>query len=602
MSELESRPLGHHSRGHLAALWSLVVDIWEIAIWGDVQAGGIDLHDSPMPFKASIRLGAGLVALLAALLPFMSKIREVSPLLPLAMAEGQHVMPFVPFLSIPLFYGLLAVAWAYLLTGAFGATDFVRGFVLVIFVVFVLGLLPPQRGILQIAPLWPLVAWGSLATLVIFLVPGKRWHPHFRGPSAPAVRFSAILALCAGTMFGSLITIMQGSPNTLGGIIAAAERLAANMDVIVAFLVPFFLLAGGEVAGVAIDLGTVGARWLAQNVGTRLWTWGLGGFLLLRLIWVWLYPLYRGAPPGVSVGAAGLTGIILLAYGGLRRWGKLDDEEEPSWMFILPALLLIGPLPIFQGVIAVTGLVSTLSPISLTQAESFRLFLSDASSFFFSILQPYVMLASSLLVVAGIAGWLRKKHVSRWMLFFVCMGTWVLAWRLTRPTGPLGRWTFDVADIAALGTTIIAGLFFVLWVRRRLSPSALSALTAAALILWLLGAHDLLSDPLSPLMTFVPRSGPLFLAVSLLLSVAEAGEYFGINEGSLWLPRQSRVFLFVGYALLASLFAHWEAITNQTGLAEGYANTGYLFIGIGMVITALLALSISAAVRTDPQG
>jgi len=212
------------------------------------------------------------------------------------------------------------------------------------------------------------------------------------------------------------------------------------------------------------------------------------------------------------------------------------------------------------------------------------------------------MIASGLLVVAGFAGWLRKRRVAHWMLFFVCTGTWVLAWRLTRPADVLGRWTFEVADAAALGTAIVAGIFFALWVRRRLTPSALSALTVAALILWLLGAHDLLSDPLSPLMSLVPRSEPVFLAVSLLLSVAQAGEYFGINKGSLRLPRQSRVFLFVGYALLAALFAHWEAITNQAGLAEGDADTGYLFMGIGMVFAALLALSISATARTGPQG
>jgi len=602
MSDLELRSLDHRPRSRLAALWDLAVDIWEIVIWGDVQSGGIDLRDSPVPFKVSIRLGVGLVALLAALLPFVGKIREVSTLLPLAMTEGQHVMPFVPLLAIPLFYGLLTIAWAYLLTGAFGATGVVRGFVFVIFIVFILGLLPPKRDILQIAPLWPLVAWGSLAALAAFVVPGNRWHPRFRSHAAPAVRFAAILALCAGTMFGSLITIMQISPSALEGLTAAAERLAANMNVIVAFLVPFFLLAGSEVAGVAVDLGTVGARWLAQNVGTRLWVWGLGGFLLLRLVWVWLVPLYRGRPPGISWGAAGLVGASLLAYGVLRRWGKLDDAEAPSWMYIVPALLLIGPLPIFQSVIAVTGLLTTLSPISLTQAESFRLFLSDASTFFLSILQPYVMLASGLLVVAGIGGWLRKRRVSHWMLFFVCTGMWVLAWRLTRPAGLLGRWTFEVTDGAALGTVLVAGIFFALWVRRRLTPSALSALTVAALILWLLGAHDLLSDPLSPLMPLVPRSEPLFLAVSLLLSVAEAGEYFGINKGSPWLPRQSRVFLFVGYALLASLFAHWEAITNQAGLAESFADTGFLFMGIGMVFAALLALSISAAARTGSPG
>jgi len=123
-------------------------------------------------------------------------------------------------------------------------------------------------------------------------------------------------------------------------------------------------------------------------------------------------------------------------------------------------------------------------------------------------------------------------------------------------------------------------------------PAVLSSLSAAALMLWLLEAYDLLSDPLSPLLALL-RTGALFLAVSLLLSILEAGEYFDLNRGSPGLPRWSRAFLFLGYAIIAALFAHWGSLTHQPGYGEGYADTGFLLLGVPLALAALLALPAS---------
>jgi hypothetical protein len=111
----------------------------------------------------------------------------------------------------------------------------------------------------------------------------------------------------------------------------------------------------------------------------------------------------------------------------------------------------------------------------------------------------------------------------------------------------------------------------------------------AALILWLLEAYDFLSDPFTPLHA-IPGMGSLFLAISLLVSISQMGGYFGLTGDSRSFPRWSRSFLFLGYALMAALFAHWDTIVHRAGAGEGYAETGFVLLGMPLAIMALLTL------------
>lgn len=590
MSEQQPSRTGGPATHLLHDLRDLLLEIWEIAVWGDVKAGGIDLRDATLSFQAAVRLARGAVIILACLLPFVGRMRSWGLLFPLPLVEGERIMPFVPLISVPLFYGLLALAWAYLLAGAFGTALPVRGLVLAFFGIFALGLLSPRELFFPQSRLMALVTWAALALVCVIVGVGPPLLRRKESAVAPATRLVAMFVLCGVLFLGSYATAVRAAGGSLEGVGGAAVRLEGNLSVLVALLAPFFLVAGGEVAGVAVDLGHAGTRWIQTHVGRRAWAVGLGLFLLFRLGRTWLSPFLAGEPLRVSGGAVGIVLLGLAAYVALHRWLALDNADEPAWTYFAPALLLIGPLPVFQTFVALASLATNFFPASTGLAERFGFFLATASALFLAVLQPYLLVVGGLLIALGVvasarAGW----RMPRWALLFICLGSWVLLWRVTRPLGRLGRWTFESTDVTAVATTAVAVVFVLLAIRRRLTTGALKGLTVAAIMLWLLGTYDLLSDPLSPL-AFLPRTGALFLALSLLFGVLEAGEYFALDEGSLALPRSSRVFLFLGYALLASLFAHWGALTNQAGFGEGYASTGFLLIGIPLALAALLRL------------
>ncbi len=578
-----------------AALWSFLTEIWDLAVWSDVRAGRIGLqHDDPAPFKLTVRLGMGLLFLLAGALPFIDRLRATSPLLPLAMPVGQRVLPYIPLLAVPLFYGLLALGWGYLLAGTSGAPGRLRALVLGLFSLFMLGLLSPRESLSPGIWPWVLPIWGSLVLLIILVGLEPGWSGQWSEEAPSALWFAVVLILCAVMLLGSYLAIAQIAAGARSGsdqAVLAALRLSANMRQLGGFLFPFFLLAGSQVAVLAVDLGDSGARWLDDQLSPHLWRWVLGAFLGLRLIQIWVYPLLSGTPRPLSWGAVVVVGLSFLAWGMMRRAPLSQASEASLWSYVIPALLLIGPLPLFQSITSIAGLAEIFFPVSAKQAQRFGELLEQANAAFLSFVHVYTFAVGGGLLLAGAIGWRRaRSHRPRWTLVFLCIGGWMLLWKMTRAQGPLGRWAFDLMDVTTTATTAMVGLFVFLLLRGRLDSTALRNLSVAALALWLLEAYHLLFDPLSPLQALL-RTEALFLSVGLLLSMLEMGEYFGLNRGSARLPRWSRIFLFLGYAIVAALFAHWGSLIHQPDYGEGYAQTGFLLLGIPLVLAALLSLS-----------
>jgi len=291
------------------------------------------------------------------------------------------------------------------------------------------------------------------------------------------------------------------------------------------------------------------------------------------------------------MGAVATVGLLVMAYLVLRRRVVLEPDEASPWVRVIPALLGVGPVPFVGSLLLlgdwgvtyyflITGRYEPFRYFGLLQERVIQISLRFASA--------YLVVVALVLILAALAGWLRtRSRLPNWSLVFLCIGSWMLIWRATRP---LERWRFDTADFTAVATLALAFFFFWRLSRRRMTLAMLISLSTAALILCLLEAYGFLSDPFSPLLQVIPGIGSLFLALSLLLSIFGKGNYFGLNQESPGLPRWSRAFLFLGYALLAALFAHWETVIHRAGSAESYAETGFLLLGVPLVLATLLAL------------
>jgi len=547
-------------------------------IWSNIEAGRIELRGQPLVFQVAAGLGLGLVTVL---LPLGS------------MPTGERVITFVPVLVVPLAYGVAALAWAYILTGSCGMPGPLRGLILALFGISVLDLIeaadvavPQTRG-------WILLAVGALALLAIVVGGGQRWLQDQRGQQSIGLCFPIVLVLCGTTLLASYLAAEQEAIGTTLVGERSALRLTVHLSLLRAFLVPFLYIAGSMVATAAVDVSNVGTRWVMHRIPVRLWAWGLAAFLVIRIGWTWVRPLWEGEPRTISMGA--LTAVILVGIGylALRRWITLEAGDPPAWAPVVPALVGVGPVPFVSSFLTVAGWVSTYYSLVTAKYEVFQHFglvqeqLIQATLL---VAAPYARVAAVAFVVAAVAGWIwRRFTLPQWSLVLLCVGGWMLLWEETRPLRWLEKWQFDTADFDGVGTVGVGMLLVYLWVRRRLTPGWLAHLSMAALILWLLEAYDFLSDPFTPLHA-IPGMGSLFLAISLLVSISQMGGYFGLTGDSRSFPRWSRSFLFLGYALMAALFAHWDTIVHRAGAGEGYAETGFVLLGMPLAIMALLTL------------
>ena len=567
------------------ALLRLLREFSRVLLWGEVWAGRIELRGETLAFQAAVRLGLLLAAGLSCLVPWVGQLRGSGPLLSLPMPTGERTMATVPLPAVPLAYGLLALAWAYILTGAARSSWGIRALVLVPFAAFAFTLAGPSDLPYPAARPWTLLSWGASALLLLLVGIGPGLYRR-RGKDFPLTAyFLLITLLCTGALLGGYLSaeLAGRGADVLGR--SAAVRLGGNLSLLVSLSLPFFLLSGSAVAGIALELGRVGARWLEALDWPAFWKWALGLFLLLRLFWLWLWPLGTGQPRPLRWGAVVLVGGFLAASWALHRW-RHRGEEEPAWGNLLPVLLLAGPLPLFQLFLAAATLVALLLPVSSTWVGHFALFLEQAGSAFLRLGQHYTWAVGGGLALAGAFLW---KRFPRGALSLLCLGLWMLLWKATRPLSLLGAAAFDLEDLTAIGTLALAGVFLLALLRRRLTPIVLFGLSISALTLFFLEGYPLLSDPLSPLNS-LPGAGNFFLAVSMLLSLLSQGVRFGVGRSSPALPRESRAFLFLGYGLLSVLLACWNILTRQGGY-EGYAEGGFLLIGLPLCWAGLLTAS-----------
>jgi uncharacterized membrane protein len=102
-----------------------------------------------------------------------------------------------------------------------------------------------------------------------------------------------------------------------------------------------------------------------------------------------------------------------------------------------------------------------------------------------------------------------------------------------------------------------------------------------------------IGSPFSPLLGF---AGIYFLAFGLIWDMLTAGAW--ANEEGLWLPRTSRVFLYVGYVLLTVTLVTWAVAAHDLATVNRFtgdaALAGFFVLGIPYLY-ALIPVTLFAA-------
>ena len=585
------------------AVWVLLNNGFEAVVWGNVRAGSIRLAGSPPSLRLLIRLGLWSVIGLLAMLLLGDTWRHASPLLPLLFYTDALSGLFAPALFVPVVFGLLSLAWAYLLAGGLHAPWPVRLAVLVLFALFDLSLtLSLVTGALTEIGLlltglgggaWSLlalalhsVAWVALLALFV-------WRA--RRPVHLGVEFPVLLAATAAMFFSSYLANLLGNRVFQSEAVASALQLTQTLQIISIFLMPFLVMAGAEVAELGLQLtrqtaGYLGRnRALRQGGGRRLWIAGLSFFLGVRLLAQWLLPLLRGEAAPWRAGAALIVAVLLVVF--MMTRGRVAGTALPVWVVPLAAVLLYGLLIVVQ----VTGFAQVIVAVAALMARaSAEAIIAVVDGFFVALTEVNEFLVAaaawSIATTQTVQALLERRRIPAGAVYLWVFGLWVMGWVLTRVGEPLGALNFDYKHLSALMTPLLLAALGLLAAARRLTARRLLYLTAAALLFALLEFQALLSDPLSPLFGLLGAEAAL-LSVSIFLNVMAAGNRFGLNAESATFPRAARGLLYFGYALLTVTTVNWLAVSHHASAMatnEQVTQNGYLAIGLPLAFWALL--------------
>jgi len=570
------------------ALWLALRGGWRALVWGDLTSGMVNLRGAP----ASVRMlvWTALLLLLALLLSllFNDVWRAAFALRPVSFLTVTSAPALAPRPLIPITLGLLALAWAYILSGALAAGRWLKLFVLVVFAVDFFFSLTYGGGSGWSALLLSLQLAGAAGIALIF------WR--MRGPQRrPGVAFALLLTCTTAMWMAGYMRAWLLEQELNASEAWTASLVGAEVQFMAVFLFPFVVMAGAEIAELAVEMtGVVGgairgfrppARWLALALAAGLGyrAWGL-----------WLAPLIAGEPWNGRP-AAWIALALMAAVVGLAR-ARGSERELPAWAMVAPAAALGATL--FAATLVVLVVGGGAIALLVVGGEGTTLYQQGMAAVERGLQS---LLKMDQLAVAGlVAGWgawmARKARQQGRNLPAVAVFAWVFAiwsaWKWALASRPeWAVWQFDYTDMDAVLSLAALMLLAGLWATRRLTESRLEWLLAAALLAWFLGLQDFLSDPLSPLFGLLGAQA-LFLSVGVFMNVMSAGQRFLLNENLADPRRFHRILLYFGYALLSVTITHWQWAAHQRAqihLIDLQARNGFLLVGLPLAFYALFA-------------
>ena len=551
----------------VAILWAVSFGALRDFVWADLRAGFIDLRGLSRPTRFLVIVGFGLLMLMIGALLLNDVWRsEFTLLARLNGTPGRGAL--IPISLVPATLFLLAMAWAFALTGALHSHPLIRLGAVLLYVLSAAGWTNTTISyfsILQnIASREEVLVLG-LGLSFTFAVPlffVLRW----RGRPRPIFEFIFLLLLVTGMLVLAQSRDVERWHQF--GIPIMLATLQNNVDTLQGLVIPLLLLIGIDMAGFAAQV----AHWTTQAVTLRLPRWLAAvcffGIVLWRLQTVIGEAIarvsknsldgelvaYAGAL-GILVGVGIIWGIVSLASRRSRQetlnsegiLQTVDNSALPLIIvysavqlivFVLLALALAIPSADFsvalqQQVIAVSGLIND------------------------TVTDPWHLIVAVLAI--GSVVWLTQRGHKALALYLGIFGVSELWYWATNAGNPLAFLTWSGPEpLDFWWVVLIAGVALFWFVRRELTAERVGHLFMLMLITALLRQTDFIGNRFSPLFGF---AGVGFIAFGIIYDAITAGTWANVETKGL--PRSSRIFLYVGYVLLTVTVVNWALAAHD---------------------------------------
>jgi hypothetical protein len=545
--------------------------------------------------RGLVIIGFALMFLMTAAILTTDTWRGASPLLELTPGDPVRGS-LIPVAAVPATLFLLSVAWTYLLTGALHSHPLLRLLLLGLFFAnhadFV-GKLSAEGTVGSLLNWIPI-----LAVVVVFAARWKR-------PARPSLEFPLILTCVASNLV--LAQVHQADATRMGTGSLFLSSMSTSVLNLMLFVTPLLLLAGLDIAQfahrVALWTGALAAEWVPR--------WGEALLLAVVLLWqvhdlpaALLEDLSSNGPAHLllTLGVGALTPIWACGVWWICTRYLVRSERRP----IVTEDLLEGVERVALPLIIIYFAFAWLSIVPITVT------LVLAVSGVLSLVETQGMLEN----IARFSS--MNSPDFGWRLFVafaaLCLGIWnvrktraglgfvLLIFGFTAPRALFSAAGRPLEPYIQLGEleatdvcwTMLAAAVCIYWVARgRFHDVRFRNLITLTLVLLLLRQTNFISNRFSPIFGF---AGVGLLALGLVWDALTIGSW--ANRDTRGLPRVGRVFLYVGYVLLAVTVVNWALTLHDLASIErltgSVALDGFRLIGKPLLY-ALFALILGPA-------
>lgn len=567
----------------LLTLWLIVTSGIRVFAWESLSEGMIDLRPLTRALRVVTVVGLGIVGLFLASILFNDVIRQSGTLESLPLESGAERGLFVPTPAIPLTLIVIALGWAFMLTGALRTRWWVRWLVLVLFIFFgVPGMITGTfQGLAITQPIVtviiPLILGGALLGLVLtFLL-----LPLVRLPFI--IEFGLILGFTSALLLANLYSTAEAQRITgtdfVGGYMVTS-MVGDSRNIIL----PFLFIAGVEWANFAITASSWITQASRRHATPYVLTLLLGAVLVYRLG----YLIVNTAIPGIDL-TQGLhyagAALTLVGIGLVWLWRRRKDPEGEMPGRLIVGLIVGGMLfqILLNPIITAISFLALFNPLQegvLANQNSALAVVLEISELYQQYFFLVVALAGALIALIALRR--RNYTVAAFGMILAWMQFW---WWLMQDGRPLERLRYAYSDLDVILLLGLTALTLYWLVRRALTSDRALALLGLVMLAWLLNNTDFLDNPFSPLFGF---AGVVFLAFGILWNVLTVGGRLTNNDSPPF-PRGSRILLYLGYVLVALAVTHWYIVTHH--VAEQTLHNDLTFNGFrvyGLAVAMLV--------------
>ncbi len=542
-------------------------------VWADLREGMMSLRGLTRATRWLARLGFVLLGVMVCAMVFNDLWRSESELIVMSASSALRGQ-LVPVALLPLTLFMFVMAWSFALTGALHSHWALRLLVLGLYSVTAVGwagaILTYRGGV-------ALDRWIVIAALAgVALVFAVRWRREAR----PALEFALIFLLVAAVYW--MAQRQELANQAVYGVPVGLAKINFNVNLLGGLVTPLLLLIGVDIAGFTLHA----AQWAQEIVSQRTPAFVLRVSLASLFGWrLWVAAgefteygakLTAGEQAWAYAGAFGevaLAGIVVLGLLWLARGRGEISREHVSEVAKGAAF----PLVLAYGVVALLIFVMLAFAMALPSKGwlgEVQQAAMPASDFLSKKVMPtwhYVLCAAAAVSAVALA---RRGRIA--LALFLGLFAVLELWnRLARPgeffatldwrgQGPVEFWWLALITAALAWRTV----------RAQLTPERAGQFLFLLLVVTLMRQRDFIENPFTPFFGF---AGVAFIAFALVWDMATRGSW--ANEETKFLPRISRIFLYVGYALLAATVLNWAVTTHDLDsvqkLTGGAALTGF---------------------------